>query len=229
MKTNKFLVLLIAVSFVFTACSNEENTIAENPNKNLLKTFKVKRDATGAYSVDLNVNDNTKVDKVINTSNNLSEFYLYSSENQTQSNVSENLLIDNNELKVSFIQADNNKVSNVTILDDDISFLSKSSDNEKLASYEISSTEDGNYELNFDVNNNVDVSFVFNDDTNTYEIHLESGKGGETNFSRVLEKEDSLLKLDFVNHVDNANAKSSESEMMLIRKPKVIIDDGDAF
>ena len=226
MKKTKFLALVAIVSLVFTSCSNEETLLTENQSPKLLKTFKVKRDATGAYSVDFEVSENTKVDKLTNVLENSSEYLLSSTNNRTKENISQDLLIDNNKLKVGFVDANTDKRQFISISDDNISFLRKSDDNNKLAAYSIQSNEDGTYDLAFNVNDNVDVSFVYNEAISTYEIHLEDGTGGDNNFSRILESKDGApLKIDFVNHSSNTSGKSIEA--LAERKPRIIIDDGE--
>ncbi|MBU3010773.1 hypothetical protein KO506_05130 [Polaribacter vadi] len=226
MKKISLLVLIATVAFVFTSCSNEETTQVENQNVSLLKTFEVKRDATGAYSVNFDVSDNTKIDKFTDLSENKSEFHLTSSDLFTQKSVSEELLIDNNNLKVGFVDANTNGRKFISIIDDNITFLSKSDDNIKLSSYSVLANEDGSYDLAFSVKNNVEVSFVYNEEIATYEVHLEDGKSGDLDFTRTLEKEEgSPLKIDFVNHISNENAKSSSESQ--IRKPRILVDTND--
>lgn len=220
------LLLLALVSIVFTSCNNEESLPIESQSENLLKTFEIKRDATGAYSVNFDVSNNTKIDKFTDLTENKSEFHLSSSDLFTQKSVSEELLIDNNQLKVGFVDANTSNRKLISITDDNITFLSKSNESEKLLSYSVLSNEDGTYNLAFSVNNNVEVSFVYNEEIATYEVHLEDGKSGDVDFTRTLEKEEGLpLKIDFVNHINNTMAKSSES--LEVRKPKVIIETED--
>lgn len=219
MKKSKFLALVAIVSLVFTSCSSEDSVITENPI--LKKTYKVKRDATGAYSLDFD--DNTKVDQVLESADNTRQYLISSSLNKVNKNSSQELLIDNDRLKVGFIDADTDKKQYISIIDDNISLQRKSDDNNKLAGYSIESNQDGTFSLDFNVNDNVEVSFVYNEEISTYEVHLEDGTGGDSNFSRTLEKEEGEpLKIDFVNHINNSNAKSYELKM--IRKPEVIID-----
>ncbi|WP_397447383.1 hypothetical protein [Polaribacter sp. R77954] len=221
MKKISVFTLVAAVSLAFSSCSNEETTTLENNSFSLLKTYQIKRDATGAYSIDFDVENNTKVDKYSDGNNN--EFLLSSAKiAQTEKSISQDLIIDNNNLEVSFVDANTNQKSFISISDDNIILQRKGNDT-KLASYSVTGNQDGTYNLFFDVKDNVDVSFVYNESINTYEVHLEDGAGGEISYSRTLEKEEGKpLKIDFVNYISNPNAKSAELEM--IRKPKVIID-----
>lgn len=220
MNKNIFLAIVAIVSLVFTSCSSEESLISETQNLSLKKTYKVKRDATGAYS--LAFDNNTKIDQVLESNDKTRHYLISSSLNKVQDNNSQELLIDNNNLKVGFVDTDTDAKQNILIFDDNITFQ-KSNVSSKLAGYSIESNQDGTFGLEFDVKNKVDVSFVYNEEISTYEVHLEKGKGGENSFYRTLEKENGEpLKIDFVNHVSNTGAKSSELEM--IRKPKIIID-----
>ncbi|MHB0754320.1 hypothetical protein [Polaribacter sp. M15] len=222
MKKNCVLALAVAVSVAFSSCSNEETTSLENNSSGLLKTYQIKRDATGAYSVDFDVEDYTKVDKFTEGNNN--EFLLSPAKvAQTAKSISQELVIDNSNLKVSFVDANSDKSAYISITDDNIS-LQRKENGIKLASYSVEGNQDGTYDLFFDVKNDVDVSFVYNESISTYEVHLKDGAGSETSFSRTLEKEEGKpLKIDFVNYISNPNAKSSDF-LMVTRKPEVIIN-----
>tara|TARA_R110002096_G_scaffold429554_1_gene642541 strand:- start:230 stop:910 length:681 start_codon:yes stop_codon:yes gene_type:complete len=222
MKKIKFLTLATIITLVFTSCSNEESLPSEVQSANLSKTYKLKRDATGAYSV--YSTDNTQIDRVLTEVDNTKLFFLSNGNSQSHKSSSQEILIDNNKLKIGFIDANTNDKQLLTILDDNISLQSKNN-NKKLADYSIQGNQDGTYNLEFTVEDNVGVSFVYNEAISTYEVHLEDGESTTNSFSRTLESKDGkILKLDFVNHVSNSNAKSSEET--LIRKPRVIVDNG---
>lgn len=222
MINTKFLSLLTIVLLVFASCSSEDSLIEENLNLSLEKTYKVKRDATGAYSLDFD--QNTKIDEVLKFSDDFRQYLLSSSSNNIENTNSHELLIDNNKLKIGFIDADLNKTQSILILDDNVALQSKSNETKKLVKYSIKSNQDDTFSLDFKVKKNVDVSFVYNEEIRTYEIHLEDGDGVKSNFSRTFDKESSEpLRIDFVNHLINSNAKSSS--LLMIRKPKIIIDD----
>jgi hypothetical protein len=226
MMKNSFFTLVVVVAFMFTSCSNEDSGLAGDQNLKLLKTFQVNKDATGAYSVDFKVSDNTQVDKVFNEQENTRQYFLYPTNKTTENNISQNFALNNDQIKIGFVDTKTDNFPSITIIDD-IKFANKSSDLVKLESYSFVSNEDGTFSLDFEVKNNIDVSYVYNEEISTYEIHLEDGKGGETNFSRNLVKEEGkLLKIDFVTHLYNLGAKSNKAAM-LVRKPKVIVDSGN--
>lgn len=223
MKKISFLAVVAAITFVFSSCSSEEVSPLDNNQTSLLKSYKIKRDATGAYSVEFDVNENTKIDKLVDASENKSEYLLSPSNTKSEKNISQELLINNSQLKVSFVDANANKKSLISVYDDNIS-LQRKGRNSKLLGYSIQEVEHGTYNLVFDVKDNVDVAFVYNKSINTYEVHLEKGIGAENSYSRTLNKEQGeRLKIDFVDHVGNVRAKSSE--LLEIRKPIIIIDN----
>ncbi|MBG7611591.1 hypothetical protein IU405_04935 [Polaribacter sp. BAL334] len=227
MKKSSLLVFAIIASLLFSSCSsNEEGIINTDVNAKLLKNFTVKRDASGAYSLDFNVTENTKVDKVANQNLNSNEFYLYSSENNSTTKIAEQLLIDNNQLKVGFIDTNSeSKKASVTVYDDDIT-LAKGDLSSKLKSYSITKNDDGLYDVVFEVKNNVAVKYAFNEKEDAFEIHLTNGKSADANFSTTLEKKEGVpLKIVFVNYVGNTNAKSESTDLTPIRKPVIIIDE----
>lgn len=215
--------IIASMTIVFSSCSNEENTITEFESPQLLKSFKIKKDARGKYYVDFDLSSNAKIDKIYDSSTESNKIFLYSSDVFTEKSLSEEYNLNNTKLKIDFVDTnvDYNSPS-ITITDDNISLAKGSS--EQLTNYEIMSNEDGSYQLNFSVADNVDVDFVYNDSEKTYEIHLEQGKSNSEDYSRnFIKEEGELLKIDFVNHITSYSSKSEILEQG-IRKPKIIID-----
>jgi len=223
MKTIKFFSVITLITLALTSCSNEDAGLTTDQNTKLLKTFKVQRDATGAYSVDFNVSDNTKVDEVINVNDNSKQYFLYSSDNATENNISHDVSVINDQIKIGFVDTQASTSRSVNIIDD-INLAKKSGSSLRLLSYSVVSNENGAHNLDFTVKENTTVSYVYNEEIKVHEVHLRAGKRGEVDFSRSLEKlEGEALKIDFVNHMGNSNAKSYKE--VLIRKPRVIVDN----
>ncbi len=224
MKTTKLVTLFIASAFALSSCSNDETLTVPNENAALLKTFKVKRDASGAYSTEFETNSNVKVDKV--TNQDVNEFHLYESDFESFQKQSEELFIDGNKLSVSFIDTNTDKKPYISIEDDNIT-LAKS--NSMLKEYSVSSGQEGSVNLAFNVSPQVTVDFVYNEDDNIYEIHLEKGKSTNTSFSRNLTKlEGEVLKIDFINHTDDTSAKTIlAKELIKRRKPRILVGNGE--
>ena len=220
MKNFNLFALLASFTLLLSSCSTNETLAPEEQSLDLLKTYSINRDADGAYSLDYSLNGNAETESIIESDTN--NIYLYSSNNQSSRKVTQELVIEGTQVTVGFVDTNSNNSPEITIIDDNVTTLSKSSEKEMLNEYSISSNEDGTYTLDFSVNDKVRVDFVFNEEIDTYEIHLEKGKTGESNFSRVLEKEEGkALKFDFVNHKDNSQAKSVEA--LIVRKPQGII------
>lgn len=219
MKKLKLLSLsILTMTFLFS-CANEDGAIIVDQNAKLLKDFKIKRDVSGAYSVDFTLNQGTFVEKKIDLDNNYNQFILLPAETNREDKVIEGLEINNDQLKVGFVDTNTNSSPLVSVIDDEIEYLQRGKSN--LKSYEISSNGDGTYTLDFEVRNKIKVDFVYNKSDNFYEIHLEDGDSKQKNFSRTFEKEeDKALQIVFVNH--NGNAKETA-----IRKPIIIIDEGE--
>jgi hypothetical protein len=228
MKNLNVLALVVTMSLFLFSCSNEESMLPEEENTSLLKSYKISKDAEGNYSLNFDLNDNGAVDKVVDKTSNSKNFYLYSSENQVSKKITEDLVIDGEQLQVSFVDTRSDKSPTVTIIDDDITFA-KTNKKDFLKEYSIESNEEGDFLLDFTVNAGVVVDFSYNEEIDTYEVHLKEGKSQEKKFSKVLENEEGKpLKLDFVNYI-NVNAKNYESEYTyaFVKKPKIIIGTPD--
>lgn len=226
MKSIKLIALSIitASALVFTSCSLEESVLATDaPSNQLLKSFTVKKDVNGAYSLDFDLNQGATVDKVYDDYTNTSQFLLYSSNSNGKKQITEGVEITDSQLKLGIIDTNTDEKPSITITDDNISFGKGNS--EALKSYEIKSMDDGTYQLDFTVKKNISVDFVYNDNLETYEVHLDKGKNKETSYSRTFEKEEGkALRIDFLNFYKVRKAKSDEA-LMVERKPKIIIDE----
>lgn len=230
MKITKLASLVVVAVLTLSACSSNESILPVEESENALKSYKIKRDATGAYSIDLDVDENVKTQAFKNEETNKNEFHFYESDNLTSKKQSKELLIDDQELSIGFVDNRSNKKSNISIIDDNIEMAKKNLDDTFLSEYSITSNEDGTYDLDFTVKNQTTVDFVYNQEANIYEIHLEKGKSSETTFSRNFTKlEGEVLRIDFVNHLLNLSSKSlsQRSFALVSRKPKISSYDGN--
>lgn len=228
MKNIKLLSLLVLSAVVLSACSNNEHLLTEIEQKNSLKSYVVKRDASGAYSIDYELERDVKSQRIKNIDTNVNEFHLYQSDFENSQRQSEELFIDGNRLSIGFLDTRTNNKANITIEDGTaLSIKTASKNAEMLSSYSISGNEDGTFTLDFEVNNQVAVDFVYAEEAGVYEIHLQEGKSDETVFSRNLEKTATeALKIDFVNHLgDNSSSEKSEAKTSNKRKPRVTINN----
>ena len=225
MKNINLFALLATLTFIFSSCSTNEVLSSEEQSLDLLKTYTIERDANKAYSLVYDLYDDAQTEVVVDKFTNTNSIYLYASDNESSRKVTQNLMINENQLIVGFIDTNTDKQTQITITDDDLS-LRKKSEARKLDSYSISANQNGSYTLDFSVPPGVRVDFVFNEELKTYEIHLEEGKSSEREYSKVLEKVDGQpLKFDFVNHNEtNLRGKPSEPDgLPSNRRPRGII------
>ncbi len=211
----------LVFSIIFTSCSSNENEVLENTQEKLLQSYTLKRDASGAYSIDFNTTNNTDVTALKNTDNS-NEIILSEINTKTKKNYSNKYAIENDQLKIGFIENNSGKKTKISVKDDDIT-LAKGTVTEFLNSYSVSSNEDGTYKLDFKVNDNVQTEFIYNEDKDVYEIHLSQGDTKQKDFSKHFEMSDtSVLKINFINH-----KYSAKTEEYTTGKPEVIIETGD--
>lgn len=217
--------LALSLSFLFASCSSNETEVVEGTPENLLQSYTLKRDATGAYSIDFNTTNNTDVTTVTNADNS-KEIILAEVAQKTATKHSNDFSIENDQLKIGFLETKNGKRAKIYVEDDNITFAKGVT--VFLNSYSITVNENGTYQLNFSVNDNVATDFVYNEELETYEVHLSNGYSLKKEFSRELEKKPgtNMLKLDFVNH-NYAGRTEEESLSLVTRKPKVGVDNGE--
>lgn len=220
--------LLICLSIVFASCSSNESEISnETPKKDLLKSYSLKRDASGAYSIDFNVDTNTDV-ATFKNNNNSNDIILSKSNNNTKTSYTNAFAIENDQLKIGFINAEDNNKTSIYVVDDNITNLAKKGVTEFLSSYSVTANNDGTYQLDFVVNNNVKTEFTYNEELKTYEVNLSSGSAKQKEFSRTFELTNDVLKINFVNHKNtSARGGTDPIEISKERKPRIIINHGD--
>ena len=214
--------LAIVLAFSFASCSTNESDF-EIPQEPLLKEVKLKRDASGAYSVDYVVANKTVSDvrKDINSLTN--EVHLSKVSHDTKDQYRNDFKLENNTLRVGFFDNETGKNTKFTIEDENITFA-KGTSAKFLKEYSMSTNSDGSVQLEFEVNSNVKTEFAYNEDLAAYEVHLSKGDSSENKFSRTLDVPDTgILKLDFVNHKLLGKGLSDSLE----KKPRVIIVWGD--
>jgi hypothetical protein len=109
MKTLNVLAFFASAVLVFSSCSTSETFTPEEQSLDLLKTYTIQRDATGAYSLDYDLNVNVQVDNVRDVQTNTDEIYLYSSMNESSRKMSQDLYLDQNQIKVGFVDTNSDK------------------------------------------------------------------------------------------------------------------------
>jgi len=215
---------IILITLGLTSCATNENLENLQPEASLLKSYTLKKDASGSYSLDYNVAAGVKSDIVTNGETKANEIFLYSSDNGEKNKVSKEFILNNDKLVISFINQNNDKKTGITLEDDNMSFLQK--EESSLTSYEIVNNGDDTYTLNFSLKENIAASFVHNSNTGVYEIHLDNGESTTLNYTRTFTKEAGVnLGIGFVNHVATAAKNTVARGEMQPYKPRVIIQE----
>jgi len=113
---------------------------------------------------------------------------LYASNNESSRRVSQDLTFtDGSQIKVGFVDTNSDQKETISIEDDNSSLRRSGSD--KLKGFSVSKESDGTYKLNYTLNDGFVQDLVFNEDEKEYEVHLDSGKSTETEFTIFLEKQ----------------------------------------
>lgn len=212
-----FLAVVLALSL--GSCSTIE-TDFETPQEPLLKSYKLKKDATGAYSIDYNVADKTEstINKNLNSLTN--EISLSKVGYNTKKQYNNDFNLDNDKLNIGFIDEETGEKINLTVVDENIT-LAKGKSTKFLKTYGVTKNTDNSYQLDFEVNDNVATSFVYNETKARYEIHLAKGEASDKTFSRSMEMPDTgKLNITFVNHLFAGKGLAETTS----EKPQVIID-----
>ena len=92
MKNFNLFALVASLTLVFSSCSTNENILPEQQSEDLLKTYTIKRDATGAYSIDYSLNSSATSEDVLDENTNTKNIYLYSSANQESRKITQDLI-----------------------------------------------------------------------------------------------------------------------------------------
>jgi hypothetical protein len=135
--------------------------------------------------------------------------------------MSQDLYLDQNQIKVGFVDANSDKKqATITVLDHDIKM--NKGNIERLETFGLTGNDDGSYDLDFKVKAGVAAEFVFDGDRNVYEVHLQdNAKATQSEFLQTFTKENGVaLNIEFVNNASTTNARAAA-----IRRPAIIIMD----
>ena len=212
---------------LLSSCNQEDSIVGEEVSTPLFGKLQLKKDVSGAYSIDLEtVNITSEVyeneyEKTVNID-------LYPSHQANREKVSEDIFETNeSEFSIYLNNKLDGKMSKISIFDQDIKFSKEeSSDDYYLASYNFTDNGDETYTLDFSVVSGTEVDFSQDQDTGEYEIHLTPGNGSQSDFSATFNKEVDLpLVIGFKNYSsESRNNRTSATSPSSNDKPRVIVD-----
>ena len=230
MKNLSLPIFVLITTLIFSSCSQDETTFLEEPSSELFGKVMLSRNASGAYTLDLETsNDVTSSFSNDDKANSL-DIDLFSDTGAVSEIISEPVSTGSqDQFLLNFKNTITNRTFKLTVHDKDIQFSRTELNEEEdhLNSYSIVDNGDDTFDLNFTVDALVDVDFTQDEDTGEYLIHLEPGEGSQSEFSMTFERQEGqTTDIAFVNYYSSESARVTTSTNR-IRRPKVSVGESD--
>ena len=193
MKNLPLSIFAIITTLIFSSCSQEETTFLEEPSSELFGKVILSRNASGAYTLNLETNNNVASSITNDDKANSLDIDLYSETGAVKESISESMSTGSEEsFFVNLKNTITDRTFKVRVSDKDIKF-SRTELNEQddhLNSYSIIDNGDNTFDLNFTVDPLIDVDFTQDEDTGEYIVHLEPGEGSQADYSMTFERQE---------------------------------------
>jgi hypothetical protein len=230
MKNLSLPIFVLITTLIFSSCSQDDTTFLEEPSSELFGKVMLSRNASGAYTLDLETsNDVTSSFSNDDKANSLA-IDLFSDTGAVSEIISEPVSTGSqDQFLLNFKNTITNRTFKLTVHDKDIQFSRTELNEEEdhLNSYSIVDNGDDTFDLNFTVDALVDVDFTQDEDTGEYLIHLEPGEGSQSEFSMTFERQEGqTTDIAFVNYYSSESARVTTSTNR-IRRPKVSVGESD--
>ena len=230
MKNLPLSIFAIITTLIFSSCSQEETTFLEEPSSELFGKVMLSRNASGAYTMDLETKNNVASNITSNNKSNSLDIDLYSDTGAVREIISEPVSTGSeDQFLLNLKNTITNRTFKLTVYDKDIKFSRTELNEEEdhLNSYSIVDNGDDTFDLNFTVDALVDVDFTQDEDTGEYLIHLEPGEGSQSEFSMTFERQEGqTTDIAFVNYYSSESDRVTTSTSR-IRRPKVSVGESD--
>ena len=222
MKNLPLSIFAIITTLIFSSCSQEETTFLEEPSSELFGKVVLSRDASGAYTMDLETNNNVASSITSNHKANSLAIDLYSDTGASEQNISETISTGSDDrFSVNLNNTITSRTSKLTIFDKEIQF-SKTEEEDHLTSYSVVDNGDNTYDLNFTVDASIEVDFTQDEASGEYMIHLEPGAGTQTDYTVTFNREEGEnLQILFRNYYPSEDGRSTTSSK---DKPRIWVD-----
>ena len=123
MKNLPLSIFALVISLVFSSCSQEETSFLEEPSSELFGKVVLSRDASGAYTMDLETNNNVSSTISSNNKANSLDIDLFSETGASEQHISETMSTGSEDrFSVNLNNTITNRTSKLTIFDKDIQF-----------------------------------------------------------------------------------------------------------
>ena len=230
MKNLSLPIFVLITTLIFSSCSQDDTTFLEEPSSELFGKVMLSRNASGAYTLDLETsNDVTSSFSNDDKANSL-DIDLFSDTGAVSEIISEPVSTGSqDQFLLNFKNTITNRTFKLTVHDKDIQFSRTELNEEEdhLNSYSIVDNGDDTFDLNFTVDALVDVDFTQDEDTGEYLIHLEPGEGSQSEFSMTFERQEGqTTDIAFVNYYSSESDRVTTSTSR-IRRPKVSVGESD--
>ena len=222
MKNLPLSIFAIITTLIFSSCSQEETTFLEEPSSELFGKVVLSRDASGAYTMDLETNNNVASSITSNHKANSLAIDLYSDTGASEQNISETMSTGSDDsFSVNLNNTITSRTSKLTIFDKEIQF-SKTEEEDHLTSYSVVDNGDNTYDLNFTVDASIEVDFTQDEASGEYMINLEPGAGTQTDYTVTFNREEGEnLQILFRNYYPSEDGRSTTSSK---DKPRIWVD-----
>ena len=230
MKNLSLPIFVLITTLIFSSCSQDDTTFLEEPSSELFGKVMLSRNASGAYTLDLETSNDVTSSFTNDDKANSLDIDLFSDTGAVSEIISESVSTGSqDQFLLNFKNTITNRTFKLTVHDKDIQFSRTELNEEEdhLNSYSIVDNGDDTFDLNFTVDALVDVDFTQDEDTGEYLIHLEPGEGSQSEFSMTFERQEGqTTDIAFVNYYSSESARVTTSTNR-IRRPKVSVGESD--
>jgi len=230
MKNLSLPIFVLITTLIFSSCSQDDTTFLEEPSSELFGKVMLSRNASGAYTLDLETSNDVTSSFTNDDKANSLDIDLFSDTGAVSEIISEPVSTGSqDQFLLNFKNTITNRTFKLTVHDKDIQFSRTELNEEEdhLNSYSIVDNGDDTFDLNFTVDALVDVDFTQDEDTGEYLIHLEPGEGSQSEFSMTFERQEGqTTDIAFVNYYSSESARVTTSTNR-IRRPKVSVGESD--
>ena len=230
MKNLSLPIFVLITTLIFSSCSQDDTTFLEEPSSELFGKVMLSRNASGAYTLDLETSNDVTSSFTNDDKANSLDIDLFSDTGAVSEIISEPVSTGSqDQFLLNFKNTITNRTFKLTVQDKDIKFSRTELNEEEdhLNSYSVVDNGDNTFDLNFSVDALIEVDFTQDEDTGEYLIHLEPGEGSQTDYSMTFERQEGqTTDIAFVNYYSSDSGRVTTSTNRR-RRPEVSVGESD--